>query len=102
MLKVIQTSMLNVIQALNICTQCGSCRIRDDCKDTYCCPEEITDYVEATGDYNCTQRGKVINFQGKFYLCDPLNGFISKAQTEQKSLLKVLFEFLNSWVQNFR
>jgi len=84
------------------CTKCGACERKDDCKDTYCCPKEITGYVEATNDYQCTQQGRIINFQGKSYLCDPLNGFTSKAQAKQKSLFESLFEFLNLWVQNFR
>jgi hypothetical protein len=84
------------------CTLCDACRIKDDCKDTYCCPREITGYVQATGDYNCTQKGRIINFQGKSYLCDPPNGFISEVQTKQKSLFEILFKFFNSWVQNFR
>jgi hypothetical protein len=75
------------------CTNCGPCEASYHCKDTYCCPNEIDGYVRATGDYNCTQKGRVINFQGKSYLCDPPNGFTSKAQTEQKSLFEVLFEF---------
>jgi hypothetical protein len=80
------------------CTLCDPCRTRYDCKDTYCCDKEID--VSFSGQ--CKPQGDIVPFGGKSYLCDPPNGFTSKAQAKQKSLFEVLFEFLNSWVQNFR
>lgn len=48
--------------------------------------KEIPNYVESGGDKQCQERGKIINFSGKSYLCDPPNGF-AKARINLLTLI---------------
>jgi hypothetical protein len=64
-----------------------SCSIPSDCEDTWCCYT-----TDIGGDKTCQKQGTIKSYQGKSYLCDPPEGFVSSAN-KQLTLVDFLLKF---------
>jgi hypothetical protein len=59
------------------CQTIGRCGKNDECEDGWCCYSQ--DYG---GSGTCKQKGEIISYGGKSYICDPPEGFISSSSEE--------------------
>ncbi|MCC5994733.1 MAG: hypothetical protein LM587_04065 [Candidatus Aenigmarchaeota archaeon] len=81
------SSKCNIIGSSYTCKPKGSCSAPSDCEDTWCCYTP-----DIGGDRTCQKQGTIKSYQGKSYLCDPPEGFISAAN-KQLTLLDFLLKF---------
>ena len=65
-----------MISNFHTCKTKKSCRTNLDCADGWCCTSDILPSTHEEYGKRKSE-GTAINYNGKSYLCDPLNGFIS-------------------------
>jgi hypothetical protein len=83
----LDSTKCNITGSSYTCKPKGSCSAPSDCEDTWCCYTP-----DIGGDRTCQEQGTIKSYQGKSYLCDPPEGFISAAN-KQLTLLDFLLKF---------
>ena len=74
------SSKCNIIGSSYTCKPKPSCLLNSDCDSGWCCYSR--DYG---GSGTCEQKGKIISYGGKSYICDPPEGFVSSSNENIKT-----------------
>jgi len=89
-------------QLTHACVSLPSCYTNEQCAPGYCC-----DTITKTYSCNNTQKGTILNYGGKSYLCDPPEGFVevkyeSEKQTKKLGFFDILINFFSLIFSRYR
>jgi hypothetical protein len=63
----------------HICKTIGRCVDNRECEDNWCCDKPMG------GTGTCKQKGEIISYGGKSYICDPPEGFVNSSNENIKT-----------------